>query len=73
VQKILGHASINTTRRYAETLPERVKELAVKVFGNPSFEASSKTSSGTSSFASNELRQKEKRKPYFWIVNIPRR
>jgi len=32
VQKVLGHASINTTRRYAETLPERVKELAVDVF-----------------------------------------
>jgi site-specific recombinase XerD len=31
VQRILGHASINTTRRYAETLPERVKELAVEV------------------------------------------
>jgi integrase/recombinase XerC/integrase/recombinase XerD len=31
VQKILGHASINTTRRYAETLPEKVKELAVEV------------------------------------------
>ena len=33
VQKVLGHASINTTRRYAETLPEKVKELAVEVFG----------------------------------------
>jgi integrase/recombinase XerC/integrase/recombinase XerD len=31
VQKVLGHTSINTTRRYAETLPERIKELAVKV------------------------------------------
>ena len=73
VQKVLGHASINTTRRYAETLPERVKELAVEVFGNPSFKASSKTSSGTSSFASNELRQREKRKFHFWIPKIPRR
>jgi site-specific recombinase XerD len=32
VQKVLGHASINTTRRYAETLPERIKELAVDIF-----------------------------------------
>jgi len=31
VQKVLGHASINTTRRYAETLPEKVKELAVNI------------------------------------------
>jgi integrase/recombinase XerC/integrase/recombinase XerD len=31
VQKVLGHASINTTRRYAETLPEKVKELAVAI------------------------------------------
>jgi site-specific recombinase XerD len=31
VQKILGHASINTTRRYAETLPEKIKELAVDI------------------------------------------
>jgi site-specific recombinase XerD len=31
VQKILGHASINTTRRYAETLPEAIKELAVEI------------------------------------------
>jgi hypothetical protein len=45
VQKVLGHASINTTRRYAETLPEKVKELAVDVFKQKrepegSFEAS---------------------------------
>lgn len=31
VQKVLGHASIETTRRYAETLPEKVLNLAVKV------------------------------------------
>jgi integrase len=31
VQKILGHASINTTRRYAETLPDAIKELAVNI------------------------------------------
>jgi site-specific recombinase XerD len=31
VQKVLGHASINTTRRYAETLPEKIKELAVNI------------------------------------------
>jgi len=31
VQRILGHASINTTRRYAETLPDAIKELAVSV------------------------------------------
>jgi site-specific recombinase XerD len=31
VQKVLGHASINTTRRYAETLPEKIKELAVDI------------------------------------------
>lgn len=72
VQKVLGHASINTTRRYAETLPERVKELAVEVFGNHSLKASPKTSSKTSSVASG-LRQREERKPYIWIVNIPRR
>jgi len=31
VQKVLGHESISTTRRYAETLPEKVKELAARV------------------------------------------
>jgi site-specific recombinase XerD len=31
VQRILGHASINTTRRYAETLPDAIKELAVNI------------------------------------------
>jgi integrase len=31
VQKVLGHASINTTRRYAETLPEKIRELAVNI------------------------------------------
>jgi site-specific recombinase XerD len=31
VQKVLGHESISTTRRYAETLPEKVKELAATV------------------------------------------
>ena len=31
VQKVLGHASIETTRRYAETLPEKVFKLAAKV------------------------------------------
>jgi site-specific recombinase XerD len=31
VQKVLGHASINTTRRYAETLPDAIKELAVNI------------------------------------------
>jgi integrase/recombinase XerC/integrase/recombinase XerD len=36
VQKVLGHSSINTTRRYAETLPEKVKELAVNIYGDPS-------------------------------------
>jgi site-specific recombinase XerD len=72
VQKVLGHASINTTRRYAETLPEKIKELAVEVLGGPSLKASSKTSSGPS-FARDGLRQREERKPYIWIVNIPRR
>ena len=31
VQRVLGHESISTTRRYAETLPEKVKELAATV------------------------------------------
>jgi site-specific recombinase XerD len=31
VQKVLGHESISTTRRYAETLPEKIKELAARV------------------------------------------
>jgi site-specific recombinase XerD len=31
VQKVLGHESISTTRRYAETLPEKIKELAAMV------------------------------------------
>ena len=31
VQRVLGHESISTTRRYAETLPEKVKELAAEV------------------------------------------
>jgi site-specific recombinase XerD len=68
VQRVLGHASINTTRRYAETLPERVKELAVEVLEGHSLKSSSKTSSGPSSFARNGLRQREERKPYIWII-----
>jgi site-specific recombinase XerD len=72
VQKVLGHTSIITTRRYAETLPERVKDLAVEVFGNPSLKASSrassKTSSGSSSFVRDGLRQREERKPHIWII-----
>jgi site-specific recombinase XerD len=72
VQKVLGHTSINTTRRYAETLPERVKELAVEVLGNPSLKASSrassKTSSGSSSFVRDGLRQREERKPHIWVI-----
>lgn len=31
IQKVLGHASIVTTRRYAETLPDEIRKLAVKV------------------------------------------
>jgi len=31
VQKVLGHADISTTRRYAETLPEAVLRVAAKV------------------------------------------
>jgi site-specific recombinase XerD len=31
VQRVLGHESISTTRRYAETLPEKVKELAATI------------------------------------------
>lgn len=31
VQMVLGHASISTTRRYAQTSPEQVRKLAVKV------------------------------------------
>jgi integrase/recombinase XerC/integrase/recombinase XerD len=31
VQKVLGHSSINTTRRYTETLPEKIFNLAVKL------------------------------------------
>jgi len=65
VQKVLGHASINTTRRYAETLPERVRELAVEVFYSPS-SSSKRTSSGSLSFANGEPKQKE-RKPHIWI------
>jgi len=42
VQRVLGHASINTTRRYAETLPEKIKELAVEVFGGPSLKVSAR-------------------------------
>jgi hypothetical protein len=40
---------------------KKVKELAVEVLGGPSLQASS------------GLRQREERKPYIWIVNIPRR
>jgi len=70
VQKVLGHASINTTRRYAETLPERVRELAVEVFYSPSSKASlGRTSSGSPSFASDGLGQSE-RKLHIWIPPI---
>jgi site-specific recombinase XerD len=31
VQRVLGHESISTTRRYAETLPEKIKELAATI------------------------------------------
>ncbi len=31
IQKVLGHTSILTTRRYAETLPDEIRKLAVKV------------------------------------------
>jgi len=49
-------------------MPEEVKEIAVEVLGGPSLQASSKTSSGTSSFARNGLRQRKERKPYIWII-----
>ena len=69
VQRVLGHASINTTRRYAETLPEKIKELAVEVFYSPS-----------SKQREPSLKQKEeqdqvqaKKKPYLWIIRLPRR
>jgi site-specific recombinase XerD len=66
VQRVLGHASINTTRRYAETLPEKIKELAVEVFYSPS-----------SKQREPSLKQKEeqdqvqtKKKPIIWLKKI---
>ena len=58
VQKVLGHASINTTRRYAETLPEAIKELAVEVFYSPSSKKQKE----------NQDQTQTKKKPYIWIL-----
>ena len=63
VQKVLGHASINTTRRYAETLPEAIKELAVEVFYSPSSKKQKE----------NQDQTQTQKKPYIWIVRMPRR
>jgi site-specific recombinase XerD len=68
VQKVLGHASINTTRRYAETLPEKIKELAVEVFYSPS------SKQKEPSLKQKEEQAQTKKKPnIIWIKKIPRR
>jgi adenylate kinase len=67
VQKILGHASINTTRRYAETLPEKIKELAVEVFYSPS------SKQKEPSLKQKENQDQTKKKPYLWIKWLLRR
>jgi site-specific recombinase XerD len=69
VQKVLGHASINTTRRYAETLPEKIKELAVEVF----YSSSSKQKEPSSKQKENQDQTQTPKKPYIWILRMPRR
>jgi integrase/recombinase XerC/integrase/recombinase XerD len=69
IQKILGHSSINTTRWYAETLPEDIEGLNIKIYRCLS------SSEQEESFPElNKEQAQTKKKPnIIWLKKIQRR